>query len=184
MPSAAAQRTKNDTEATELGQKLAGKYLTFKLAGEEYGIDIRKVKEIIPMQKATRIPRAPDYVRGVINLRGKVIPVVDLRVKFGMERAEDTERTCVIVAFVETTTRSITMGLVIDEVKDVLNIAAGDIQEAPSFEAGIDTQFILGIGKAGQTVTILLDANRVLAVSEVEQLDSAAGTTEKRASPT
>jgi len=173
-----AQRAQHEGDVTELGRKLAGKYLTFRLAGEEYGLDIRKVKEIIPVQKSTRIPRAPEYVRGVINLRGKVIPVVDLRVKFGMDRAEDTERTCIIVAFVETSSSAVMMGLVIDEVRDVLDIGAADIQEAPTFEEGIDTRFITGIGKAGETVTILLDADRVMATGEVEQIERAAGTVE------
>jgi purine-binding chemotaxis protein CheW len=174
MVSTARQSQEKEGEVTELGLRLAGKYLTFRLAGEEYGLQIKKVKEIIPMQKTTRIPRAPEYVRGVINLRGRVIPVLDLRTKFGMERAEDTERTCIIVAFVDLGTRAVTMGLTIDEVRDVLDIAAIDIQEPPAFESGVDTEFILGIGKTGESVTILLDTNRVLSVSETEQLQNAA----------
>jgi purine-binding chemotaxis protein CheW len=154
---------------------LAGKYLTFLLGEEEYGLEILKVQEIIQMQKVTKVPKAPDFVRGVINLRGKVIPVIELRKKFGMERRDDTEKTCIIVVMIEAGDRSITMGIIIDEVKEVLDIEAGNIEETPSFGASIDTDFIMGIGKMGENVKMLLDIDRVLSLGELEVLGRATG---------
>lgn len=171
---AGKEREVSAPAATEHGTRLAGKYLTFNLGGEEYGIEIRKVKEIIPMQRITRIPRAPVYVRGVINLRGRVIPVIDLRTTFGMESIADTERTCIIVVQIETSDHSVTTGVVIDEVREVVNIPAAEIQEPPTFESGVDTQFITGIGKSGDNVKILLDIDRVLSGGEIEHVEKAA----------
>jgi purine-binding chemotaxis protein CheW len=126
-----------DTERT-VGVKLAGKYLTFKLADEEYGLEILKVQEIIQMQAVTRVPRTPEYVRGVINLRGKVIPVIELRKKFGLNTFEDTEKTCIIVVQIaSSTSNTVVMGIIIDEVKEVLNIKAENIEETPTFGASI-----------------------------------------------
>lgn len=167
---------------TEFGKRLAGKYLTFRLAQEEYGLEILKVQEIIQMQRITRIPRAPQYVRGVINLRGRVVPVIDLRAKFGMERIEDTDKTCIVVAQIEAASRGVTMGLIIDEVREVVDIPAGDIQEPPSFESSIDTAFIMGIGKTGESVKILLSIDRILSTREIESVDSAATSTQAAAS--
>ena len=107
---------------------LAGKYLTFKLAGETYGLEILKVQEIIGMMKVTKVPRTPEFIRGVINLRGKVIPVIDLRLKFAMEAAEDTERTCIIVVQVKGESGMLTMGSIVDEVSEVMNIEAEKIE--------------------------------------------------------
>ncbi|MBD3320215.1 MAG: chemotaxis protein CheW, partial [Chitinivibrionales bacterium] len=118
-----SQQSAVDTaaEVSHIGQKLAGKYLTFKLGNEEYGLEILKVQEIIQMQKITRVPKAPDFVRGVINLRGKVIPVIELRTKFFMEPNEDTDKTCIIVVQVISKGNPVTMGIIIDEVKEVLD---------------------------------------------------------------
>jgi len=157
-------------EASDVGKKLAGKYLTFKLGDEEYGLEILKVQEIIQMQTVTHVPRTPDYVRGVINLRGKVIPVVDLRKKFGMPAAEDTDRTCIIVVQIAHNDSKVVMGTIIDEVKEVLDIKAENIEETPSFGASIDTQFILGMGKIGQSVKILLDIDKVMSVKEISAI--------------
>jgi purine-binding chemotaxis protein CheW len=157
-------------EATEVGKKLAGKYLTFKLGDEEYDLEILKVQEIIQMQKITRVPRSPAFIRGVINLRGKVIPVVELRTKFGMEHVADTERTCIIVVMVEYGGHDVTMGIIIDEVKEVLNIKADNIEETPSFGASIDTEFLIGIGKIGETVKMLLDIEKVLTASDISAI--------------
>jgi len=159
---------------TELGMLLAGKYLTFKLGDEEYGLQILKVQEIIRMQTVTRVPRTPDYLRGVINLRGKVIPVVDLRRKFGLSDQEDTERTCIIVVQIMNANVAVTMGIIIDDVREVLDIGAENIEETPSFGANVDAEFILGIGKIGPSVKILLDIDKVLSVSEITTLKSAA----------
>ncbi len=146
----------------------AGKYLTFFLAGEEYGLEILKVSEIIGMQPITRVPRMPEFVRGVINLRGKVIPITDLRKKFHME-PEGSDDSCIIV--VQMT--GVQTGIVVDRVSEVVAIAGADIEDAPSFGAGIHTEFLLGIGKAGGRVKLLLDIDKVLVTSELEALQAA-----------
>lgn len=159
-----------ETVRESVGEHLAGKYLTFKLAEEEYGLEILKVQEIIQMQPVTRVPRTPSYVRGVINLRGKVIPVVELRQKFGFESIADTERTCIIVVQISTGTRQIVTGVIIDEVKEVLDIRAEDIEETPSFGSDVASEFILGIGKVGTSVKILLDIDRVLSENDLSEI--------------
>ncbi len=148
-------------------EALAGKYLTFRLGGEEYGLEILKVQEIIGIMDVTNVPRTPDFVRGVINLRGQVIPVVELRVKFGLPTEEDTERTCIIVVQVGDETDRVTMGILVDEVSEVLDVTGDQIEPAPSFGASVDTDFILGMGKVGETVVALLDADRVLSDGEI-----------------
>jgi purine-binding chemotaxis protein CheW len=145
----------------------AGKYLTFRLAAEEYGLEILKVREIIGLMEITSVPQTPHYIRGVINLRGKVIPVLELRLKFGMESIEDTEQTCIIVVEVANSNDSLMTGIVVDSVSEVLDIDENQIADAPSFGAGIDTDFILGIGKIKDDVKILLDIDKVLDISEL-----------------
>lgn len=149
----------------------AGKYLTFRLGSELYGLEILKVQEIIGMMGVTRVPRTPEFVRGVINLRGKVIPIVELRTKFGMESVPDTERTCIIVVQVAGAAGPLIMGTIVDEVSEVMEIQQDQVEPAPSFGAAIDTAFILGMGKVGQKVAILLDADRVLSVNESEEVN-------------
>ncbi len=158
------------TQAVTLMADREGKYLTFSLAGEEYGISILKVKEIIGMMPITTVPQTPSYVKGVINLRGKVIPVVDLRCKFGMESMEYTERTCIIVVEIAGSGKMIPMGIVVDSVSEVLNIKSGDIEETPSFGSRLDTDYILGMAKVGGGVKILLDIDRVMSADEVAAL--------------
>ncbi len=154
-----------------VGEKLQGKYLTFKLADEEYGLEILKVQEIIQMQTVTRVPRTPEYVRGVINLRGKVIPVIELRKKFGFPSFEDTEKTCIIVVQIAASESNyVVMGIIIDEVREVLDIKAENIEETPSFGSSINTDFILGMGKMNGNVKILLDIDKVLSVQELSDL--------------
>jgi len=140
-----------------------GKYLTFALGPEEYGLEILKVREIIGYMEITAVPQTPHEVKGVINLRGQVIPVVDLRAKFGMESAALTDETCIIVVEINQGARSFNTGIVVDHVQEVLDIAGKDIEEAPQFGSTVDTNFILGMGKIGDTVKILLDIDRVLA---------------------
>ncbi len=142
----------------------AGKYLTFVLADEVYGLEILKVREIIGMMAITDVPRTPVYVRGVVNLRGKVIPVVDLRMKFGMNATEDTEETCIIVVDVN----GVEMGTVVDKVSEVLDIKEEDIEDAPALGLDVNTDFILGMGKADEKVTILLDISKVLGGDSAE----------------
>jgi len=149
--------------------KLAGKYLTFKLGAEEYGFQILKVQEIIGMMNVTHVPNTPKFIRGVINLRGKVIPVVDLRIKFGMEKKEDTERTCIIVVQVEGQA-AVTMGTLVDEVSEVRDITNKEIENTPSFGTSVNTEFILGLGKLEKKVVMLLDIDKVLASSDVAVL--------------
>lgn len=150
-----------------------GKYLTFSLAGEEYGIGILKVKEIIGMMSITMVPQTPSYLKGVINLRGKVIPVVDLRLKFGMESIEYNERTCIIVVEISGTGRTVHMGIVVDSVSEVLNIKAGDIEETPNFGTKLNTEYILGMAKSAGGIKILLDIDRVLSAEEISGLAKA-----------
>jgi len=140
-----------------------GKYLTFALANEEYGLEILKVREIIGYIDVTAVPQTPHHVKGVINLRGQVIPVVDLRAKFGMETTGVTEQTCIIVVEITQSGRKFNTGIIVDRVQEVLDIAGKDIEEAPQFGSSVDTDFILGMGKIGDKVKILLDIDRVLA---------------------
>jgi len=151
-----------------------GKYLTFSLAEEEYGIGILKVKEIIGMMAITTVPQTPDYMKGVINLRGKVIPIVDLRLKFSMEAIAYTERTCIIVVEVTGNNQKIQIGILVDSVSEVLNIKAVDIEDTPNFGSHLDTEYILGMAKTGGRVKILLDIDKVLSNSEVTAISMAA----------
>ena len=155
-------KTKIMDQAVKSVDGKEGKYLTFALAGEEYGIGILKVKEIIGIMTITPVPKTPGYIKGVINLRGKVIPVIDLRLKFNMESAAYTERTCIIVVEISSAERKIMMGIVVDSVSEVLNIRQGEIADTPAFGAKMDTAYILGMAKMGGGVKILLDIDRVL----------------------
>lgn len=145
----------------------AGKYMTFKLSNEEYGVEILKVRELIGLMEITRVPNAPSFIRGVINLRGRVIPVVDLRLKFGMSQIEATDLTVIIVVQFESETGSQTMGILVDEVLEVLNIESDQIEPPPQYgSSAFDTEFILGVGKAEKRVIFLLDIDKVLTVRE------------------
>jgi len=156
----------DQTTTIEGVQTRAGKYLTFVLDTEEYGLEILKVREIMGVMEITTVPRTPHHVKGVINLRGKVIPVVDLRLKFSMPEADHTEQTCIIVVQVN----EVEMGIIVDEVREVLDIPAETIEDAPSFGASVATDFILGMGKTGNRVTILLDISKVLTNGELDKL--------------
>ncbi|MBI5095368.1 MAG: purine-binding chemotaxis protein CheW [Candidatus Hydrogenedentes bacterium] len=152
----------------------AGKYLTFRLGDEEYGVEILHVQEIIGMLAVTHVPRTPQFVRGVINLRGKVIPVVDLRLKFDMGAKSDTEKTCIIVVQLNGSAGAVTTGFIVDEVCEVLDIPASDIEDAPNFGQGLDTDYILGMAKSKGTVKILVDIAKVLGAEEIAQLEKTA----------
>lgn len=151
-----------------------GKYLTFTLADEEYGIGILRIKEIIGMMPITTIPQTPEFVKGVINLRGKVIPVVDLRLRFGMGSIDYTERTCIIVVEIDAQAGTVMIGIVVDAVSEVLNIKAEDIEETPTFGTKLNTEYILGMAKMEGAVKILLDIGRVLTGEEIAVLEEAA----------
>jgi purine-binding chemotaxis protein CheW len=154
-------------ESKQLSGAKEGKYLTFSLDKEEYGIGILKVKEIIGMMPITPVPRTPSFVKGVINLRGRVIPVIDLRLKFDMQEIAYTERTCIIVVEVEMRSGQIPMGIVVDSVSEVLNIKGDEIEETPTFGAKLDTDYILGMAKTEGGVKILLGIDQVLAKDEM-----------------
>ena len=148
----------------------AGKYLTFELAREEYGIDILKIKEIIGMMPITTVPHCPSYIKGIINLRGMIIPVTDLRLKFGLEAQDYTDRTCIIVVEINNPSGAATMGLVVDGVSEVSNIKGEDIEKAPSFGGRMESDFIQGMAKLEGRVKILLDIDRVLTEAELAGL--------------
>ena len=159
-----------------------GKYLTFKLGREEYGLELVRVREIIALMDITPVPLSPDYVRGVMNLRGRVIPVIDLRRKFGMQPTEDHDRTCIIVCDVQRNDQPIQMSILVDAVSEVLHISATDIEDAPPFSNGVDTDFIHGIAKAKSGVKILLDIDIVLSAKNT-LLTSARQTSSRLSSP-
>ena len=144
--------------------EIAGKCLTFTLHGESYGIDVLQVREIIRLTDITAVPQMPAYIRGVINLRGKIIPVLDLRMRFGFPDASHTDQTCIIVVQVKLPEgRTTAMGLVVDGVEEVLNIAEGEIEETPNFGAQLDTDYIVGMAKIKGSVKALLDIDQVIA---------------------
>jgi purine-binding chemotaxis protein CheW len=150
---------------------VAGKYLTFCLGNESYGVEVLKIREIIRLVNITAVPQMPEYVKGVINLRGKIIPVVDLRLKFGLAKAETTERTCIIVVQVDLSSGAKTqMGLVVDGVEEVVNIAAADIEETPDFGTKLDTEYIVGMAKIKGVVKTLLDIDRVVTADKITQI--------------
>lgn len=167
--------TESEAEKTAGSQPQArgreGKYLTFVLGDEEYGVEILKVREIIGLMEITSVPQTPDFIKGVINLRGKVIPVIDLRLKFGMDPAEYTEETCIIVVDINQTM----IGILVDTVSEVLDISAGQIEPPPSFGSRIDTEFILGMGKVKDRVKILLEIDKVLSSEELTRASEASG---------
>lgn len=151
-----------------------GKYLTFRLADEEYGVSILKIKEIIEVMPITTVPQTPEFVKGVINLRGKVIPVITLRKKFGMEEAEYTDKTCIVVVEILINAEKVQIGIVVDTVSEVLNIKEEDVEDTPTFGTKLNIKYILGMAKLEGGVKILLDIDRVLSADELEILENAA----------
>ena len=145
-----------------------GKYLTFVLCGEEYGIEILKVREIIGIMNITPVPQTPNYVKGVINLRGKVIPVVDLRLKFGLQEAKHTKETCIIVVEV----KNKLTGVLVDTVSEVIDVRGDDLEPAPHLGYGINTEIFLGMAKIKNKVKILLDIDKVLGTEEIHMIES------------
>lgn len=164
--------TKNINQEIHSMKNREGKYLTFSLAGEEYGIVILKVKEIIGLIPITPVPQTPNYIKGVINLRGKVIPIVDLRLKFGIEAIDYSERTCIIVVEIISGSNKISMGIVVDSVSEVLNIKEAEIEDTPDFGSRLETSYILGMAKINKSVKILLDIDKVMTGDEIKQIVS------------
>jgi purine-binding chemotaxis protein CheW len=149
----------------------AGKYLTFRLGNEEFGIQVRHVREIMGVQDITAVPGTPVHLKGVINLRGKIIPVVDLRVKFSFPEAPFTQTTCIVVVQVSQDGHQAMIGLIVDGVCEVLNVSGNDIEDAPDFGEGVDMPFILGIAKFKGAVKILLKIEDVLTLKELRGID-------------
>ena len=149
--------------SAETAPAAPGKYLTFALAGEEYGVPVLKVREIITIMDITAVPQMPDHVKGVINLRGKVIPIIDLRLKFGLSVGGNTDRTCIIVVEVDVEAGRIMLGVIVDSVSDVLQISSEDVEPTPEFGVKLDTTYIRGVAKIKGAVKLLLDLDRMLA---------------------
>src|ERR1017187_4016893 len=150
----------------------AGKYLTFQLAKEEFGIRVLKVREIMGLQEITAVPQTPMHIKGVINLRGKVVPVIDLRIKFGLPAAEYTQRTCIIVTQLQSESGQTLMGIVVDGVSEVLNLAGTEIEDTPDFGEELAGGYLLGMAKVKGKVKILLDIDRVLSTQDLHNLNS------------
>lgn len=155
-----------------------GKYLVFHLGKEEFGAHVLKVREIIGLQELTAVPHTPHYVKGVINLRGKVIPVIDLRLRFGLPEKEYDLRTCIIVLDVKTEAGNIQMGVVVDGVSEVLTVNDADVEDTPDFGEDIQTPYIIGMAKVKNKVKILLDIDQVLTTKELGGLEMIASQTE------
>jgi purine-binding chemotaxis protein CheW len=163
--------TANDNAATQSDVR-AGKYLTFQLSNEEFGIRVLKVREIMGIQEITAVPQTPAHIKGVINLRGKVVPVVDLRLKFGLAAADYTQRTCIIVTQVQGESGPVMMGIVVDGVSEVLNLTGAEIEDTPDFGEEISGSYLLGMAKVKGKVKILLDIDRVLSTQDLHNLNA------------
>lgn len=169
-----AAGTRAETGGTRTDDR-AGKYLTFNLGTEEFGIRVLQVKEIIGLQDITIVPQTPEYVRGVINLRGKVTPVICLRLKFGMPQVEYTQRTCIVVVQVQGETGPLLVGVVVDGVLEVATLAPADIENTPDFGTGVNVPYILGMAKTKGRVRILLDIDAALSTQDLSGLEGLAG---------
>jgi purine-binding chemotaxis protein CheW len=160
------------TDSAAQADSRAGKYLTFQLDREEFGIGVLKVREIMGIQEITAVPQTPAHIKGVLNLRGKVVPVIDLRLKFGMPAAEYTPRTCIIVTQVRGEGGPVLMGAVVDGVSEVLNLTGAEIEDTPDFGEEMAVQYLLGMAKVKGKVKILLDIDRVLSAQDIHNLDA------------
>lgn len=157
----------NETVPKTWASEHCGKYLTFKLATEHYGIEILKVREIIGMIQITKVPRMPEYIKGVMNLRGKVIPIIDLRLKFGLPEATHTKRTCIVVVEVTSVSNSFQVGVIVDEVDEVVDLNEEQIEPSPEYGNSLHTDFIRAMGKVNEEVKILLDIDKILTQDDV-----------------
>lgn len=172
----------NDSTAVKENQSVkidprAGKYLTFFLDSEEYGVEILKVQEIIGRMPITPVPLTSGYIRGVINLRGNIHPIMDLKIKFGMNQTRITDETCIIVI----RTASMMMGILVDKVSEVVNLTSADIEDTPSFGAEVNPEYLLGVGKTGGKVRLLLDIEKIITATDIINMKKAAGGESKEA---
>ena len=172
MPSSVLTAKEPIPAAAAPADARAGKYLTFQLAQEEFGIRVLKVREIMGLQEITAVPQTPAHIKGVINLRGKVVPVIDLRRKFGLPAAEYTQRTCIIVTQVQGESAPLLVGIVVDGVSEVLNLTSQEIEDTPDFGEDIAGQYLLGMAKVKGKVKILLDIDRVLSTQDLPGLSA------------
>lgn len=150
-------------------------YLAFTLGGESFAMEIASVKEVIQYGGLTEVPLMPDFIRGVLNLRGAVVPVIDLSVRFGRPPTEVARRTCVVIVEVPSEGGALDLGVVVDNVSEVLDLGAGDIEPAPAFGSTLRSEFLAGVGKVGGRFVILLDVNHVLSVEEMAALTDGPG---------
>jgi purine-binding chemotaxis protein CheW len=168
-----AQVNTGDLVSLEMGQDAEGpQYLTFMLAGEHYGVDILRVQEIKGWAPVTRIPNTPEYLRGVLNLRGTIVPILDMRMRFDLENAEYTPLTVIIVLSVHTENGERVIGVVVDSVSDVLNVRPEDIKPTPDFGSGVDTDFLNGLAASGDEMVMLLDVDKMMSADELSSLES------------
>ena len=151
---------------------MAGKYLTFRLNEEEFGLEIMKVQEIIGIMPVTHLPRLPQYVRGIVNLRGRIVPTVDLRLKFGLPSVPDTGKTCIIVVEVQSAKGNLNVGLIVDEVAEVVHIDANEADHVSQFAGNIAMEYVLGVGVVNDSVKILLDIDKVMTFDEVKDIQT------------
>lgn len=158
--------------ASHMAASVSGRYLAFKLSNELYGLPILKVQEIIVLMKITRIPKAPPFVLGCVNLRGRVVPVIGLRQKFGLPESPDTSKTCIVVVQLAIGGEHLTIGVVVDEVCEVMNLSDGQIAPPPALGSAIDISFIMGVGKVGSSVVMLLDLEKAFSIEELGGLKS------------
>lgn len=160
------ERTENLLETAQEEEGLENKFLTFNIGKEEYGIEVQYVTQILGMQKITGLPEMPSFIQGVINLRGKVIPVIDVRLRFSFEKREYDERTCIIVIDIN----DISVGLIVDQVKEVIDIPLANIEPPPSVNKSVESHYIQGLGKIGDSVKIILDTQKMLFDDELDQV--------------
>jgi len=170
------KRTRGGVERAQVEKK--DQFLAFVLGGENFAMDIRSIKEVIQYGSLTEVPLMPDFIRGVINLRGAVVPVIDLSVRFGRPATEVARRTCVVILEVEQEGDIVELGVIVDHVSEVLEIGASDIEPAPSFGSTLRSDFLAGVGKVGGKFVILLDVNHVLSIDEMAALGAGGSRTE------
>ena len=159
-----------ETAQSAITKSVHGKFLTFMVSKERYGIDILIVQEIIGVTHITTVPRCPDYMKGVINLRGKIIPVIDIRLKFGIEPIPYDERTCIIVVHLSKEGQTVPVGVIVDTVLEVIDFAEQDVEPAPNYGQQLETSFVLGIGKRESAINILIDIERIISVADKTKL--------------
>jgi purine-binding chemotaxis protein CheW len=155
-----------------LARSRSGKYLVLELAREGFGIQVANVREIMGIQPITSIPHTPHYIKGIINIRGKAVPVVDLRLYFGLAATEYTQQTCIVVVQLAGNSEPIFMGIIVDGVDEALNVAEGDIEDAPAFGSEVDTSYLLGIAKIKGQVKMLLDIDKTMNIQDLHRLNA------------